>query len=303
MSSRELSLHANAAPTTWRSYYELTKPKVVLLITFTAMVGMLLSTPGLVPWQPLLFGTLGIALAAASGAAINQLVEERIDARMERTQNRPLPTGQLDSFRAVAFAVTLAVISMALLIGLVNPLTAALTFASLIGYAVIYTLFLKRNTPQNIVWGGAAGAAPPLLGWVAVTGEVTLQAFLLFLIIFVWTPPHFWPLAIHRREDYARAGLPMLPVTHGVEFTKLQILLYSGLLFAVTLLPFAVRMSGYLYLTGAVILGVGFILQAWQLYRSKGDKPAMGVFGYSIAYLALLFGYLLVDHYLIQLLP
>ncbi|GAB4351009.1 MAG: heme o synthase [Gammaproteobacteria bacterium] len=302
MSSREILLQATSAPATWRSYYELTKPKVVLLITFTAMVGMLLSVPGWVPWQPLLFGTLGIALAAASGAAINQLVEERIDARMERTRNRPLPTGRLDSGRAFAFAALLAILSMAILISQVNLLTALLTFLSLIGYAVIYTLFLKRNTPQNIVWGGAAGAAPPLLGWAAVTGEVTLQSFLLFLIIFIWTPPHFWPLAIRRREEYARAGLPMLPVTHGVAFTKLQVLLYSGLLFAVTLLPFAVHMAGYLYLAGAVILGLGFIHQAWRLYRSDSDQQAMQVFGYSIAYLAMLFGFLLVDHYLIQLL-
>ena len=301
MSSRELSLRSSTVTTTWLSYYELTKPKVVLLIIFTAFVGMLLATPGIAPWQPLLFGTLGIALAAASGAVINQLVEEHSDARMERTRNRPLPTGKLDSARAAAFALALAVASMALLVGLVNPLTAALTFASLIGYAVIYTLYLKRTTPQNIVWGGAAGAAPPLLGWAAVTGEVTLQAVLLFLIIFVWTPPHFWPLAIRRREDYARAGLPMLPVTHGVEFTKLQILLYSGLLFAVTLLPFAIRMSGYFYLTGAVVLGLGFIHQAWKLYRSQGDELAMGVFGFSIAYLAMLFGFLVVDHYLMQL--
>ncbi len=302
MSSQEFPLSIATASTTWRSYYELTKPKVVLLITFTAVVGMLLSTPGMVPWQPLLFGTLGIALAAASGATFNQLIEERIDARMERTRNRPLPSGKLDHGRVITFALVLAAGSMTLLAGFVNLLAALLTFASLIGYAVIYTLLLKRNTPHNIVWGGAAGAAPPLLGWVVVTGEVTQQAFLLFLIIFIWTPPHFWPLAIRRREEYARAGLPMLPITHGVEFTKLQILLYSALLFAVTLLPFAVRMSGFFYLTGATILGLGFVHQAWKLYRSEGDELAMGVFGYSIAYLVMLFGFLLVDHYLIQVL-
>ncbi len=300
MSARDPALPATASPGAWRSYYELTKPKVVLLIVFTAVVGMLLAIPGMVPWQPLVFGTLGIALAAASGAAINHLVEERSDARMERTRGRPLPTGRLDQRRALVFALTLGTTAMVLLAGWVNPLTAALTFASLIGYAVIYTLFLKRTTPQNIVWGGAAGAAPPLLGWAAVTGEVTLEAFLLFLIIFIWTPPHFWPLAIRRREEYARAGLPMLPVTHGVPFTKLQILLYSGLLFAVTLLPFAVRMSGYLYLAGAVILGLEFVRKAWLLFRSADDARAMELFSYSIAYLALLFGFLLVDHYLMQ---
>lgn len=299
MSTRELTLRTAITLATWRSYYELTKPKVVLLIVFTAVVGMLLASPGLVPWQPLLFGTLGIALAAASGAAINHLVEEHIDARMERTRGRPLPTGRIDQRHALAFALSLGTIAMVLLAGWVNTLTAALTFASLIGYAVIYTLLLKRNTSQNIVWGGAAGAAPPLLGWTAITGEVTLEAFLLFLIIFIWTPPHFWPLAIRRREDYARAGLPMLPVTHGVAFTKLQILLYAGLLLAVSLLPFAVRMSGYLYLAGAVILGLGFLRQTWLLYRDEGDARAMEVFGYSIAYLSLLFGFLLVDHYLL----
>lgn len=300
MSARDPALPATASPGAWHSYYELTKPKVVLLIVFTAVVGMLLAIPGMVPWQPLVFGTLGIALAAASGAAINHLVEERSDARMERTRGRPLPTGRLDQRRALVFALTLGATAMVLLAAWVNPLTAVLTFTSLIGYAVIYTLFLKRTTPQNIVWGGAAGAAPPLLGWAAVTGEVTLEAFLLFLIIFIWTPPHFWPLAIRRREEYARAGLPMLPVTHGVPFTKLQILLYSGLLFAVTLLPFAVRMSGYLYLAGAVILGLEFVRKAWLLFRSADDARAMELFSYSIAYLALLFGFLVVDHYLMQ---
>lgn len=300
MSARDPALPATASPGAWRSYYELTKPKVVLLIVFTAVVGMLLAIPGMVPWQPLVFGTLGIALAAASGAAINHLVEERSDARMERTRGRPLPTGRLDQRRALVFALTLGATAMVLLAAWVNPLTAVLTFTSLIGYAVIYTLFLKRTTPQNIVWGGAAGAAPPLLGWAAVTGEVTLEAFLLFLIIFIWTPPHFWPLAIRRREEYARAGLPMLPVTHGVPFTKLQILLYSGLLLAVTLLPFAVRMSGYLYLAGAVILGLEFVRKAWLLFRSADDARAMELFSYSIAYLALLFGFLVVDHYLMQ---
>ncbi len=220
---------------TLRKYFELCKPKVILLIVFTAIVGMLLSTPGLLAWDTMLFATLGIGLAAASGAAINQLVEQRIDAVMERTQLRPLPHGDLDSSNALFFALSLAVISILILVFWVNLLTALLTFISLIGYAVIYTMFLKRSTPQNIVLGGVAGAAPPLLGWTAMTGEIQSEALLLFLIIFIWTPPHFWALAIRRREEYAKAGIPMLPVTHGVPFTKLQILLYTVLLVAVTL--------------------------------------------------------------------
>lgn len=303
MNDRVLAWRAGATLAAWRSYFELTKPRVVLLIVFTTVAGMLLATPGMVPWQPLLFGTLGIALAAGSGAAINHLVEARSDAHMERTRGRPLPSGRLDQRRALVFALVLALTAMALLVFGVNVLTAVLTFASLIGYALVYTLFLKRTTPQNIVWGGAAGAAPPMLGWAVVTGEVTLDAFLLFLIIFIWTPPHFWPLAIRRRDDYARAGLPMLPVTHGVAFTKLQILLYSCLLLAVSLLPFASRMSGYFYLAGAIVLGLGFIREAWLLYRAPGDERAMGLFGYSIAYLGLLFAFLLVDHYLMAWSP
>jgi len=286
----------------WQHYYEMTKPKVVLLIAFTALVGMLLSTEGLTPWQPLLFGLVGISLAAACGAVINHIIDQRIDALMDRTHWRPFPSGHMDTPHALAFALLLGTVSMLILSLLVNPLTALLTFSALIGYAVIYTLFLKRNTPQNIVWGGLAGAAPPLLGWCAITGEVTTEAFLLLLIIFVWTPPHFWPLAIHRRDDYAKARIPMLPVTHGIEFTKQQVLIYSVMLLAVSLLPFIIHMSGHLYLAGALLLGCGFIYHAFRLWRSEGRRHAMQTFGYSIVYLSLLFALLLADHYLMPLL-
>jgi len=286
----------------WQHYYEMTKPKVVLLIAFTALVGMLLSTDGLTPWQPLLFGLVGISLAAACGAVINHIIDQRIDAMMDRTHWRPFPSGHMDTPHALAFAVALGTVSMLILSLLVNPLTAALTFGALIGYAVVYTLFLKRNTPQNIVWGGLAGAAPPLLGWCAITGEVTTEAFLLLLIIFVWTPPHFWPLAIHRRDDYAKAGIPMLPVTHGIEFTKQQVLIYAVMLLAVSLLPFIIHMSGPLYLAGALLLGSGFIYHALRLWRGEGREHAMRTFGYSIVYLSLLFALLLADHYLMPFL-
>ncbi|MCB1820924.1 MAG: heme o synthase, partial [Candidatus Competibacteraceae bacterium] len=243
----------------WREYLELTKPKVVALITFTAMVGMLLATPGMVPWPILLFGSLGIALMAGSAAAINHLVDRRVDAMMARTCRRPLPSGQLDTWQVLTFSLLIGVLGFVLLLAFTNALTAVLTFASLIGYAVIYTLFLKRATPQNIVIGGAAGAAPPLLGWTAVTGQVDPGALLLFLIIYIWTPPHFWALAIHRRHDYANADIPMLPVTHGVAFTRLHILLYTILLFLITLLPFLTGMSGWIYLIGAVGFGLRFL--------------------------------------------
>lgn len=284
---------------TWQHYYEMTKPKVVLLIAFTALVGMLLSEQGIVPWQPMLFGLLGISLAASCGAVINHIVDQRIDKMMERTSRRPIPSGHMDTQHAGSFALFLGVVSMLMLFFLVNPLTALLTFMALIGYALIYTLYLKRNTPQNIVWGGLAGASPPLLGWVAISGEVTIEAFLLLLIIFVWTPPHFWPLAIHRRDDYAKADIPMLPVTHGIDFTKQQIVIYSIMLLAVTLLPFVVHMSGYLYLFGAIALGAGFVYHAVKLLRSEGRNHAMKTFTYSILYLSLLFTLLLVDHYLV----
>ena len=282
----------------WRSYYELCKPKVVYLIVFTGFVGMLLASPGgLPPLDILIAANLGIGLAAASGAALNHMIDQRIDALMHRTENRPLPSGRLDTRHVFFFAVSLGILAMAILVAFVNDLTAFLTFIALIGYAVIYTVFLKRNTPQNIVLGGAAGAAPPLLGWAAVTGEVGTEALLLFLIIFVWTPPHFWALAIRRREEYAKAKIPMLPVTHGVPFTKEQILLYTLLLFTVSLMPAVIQMSGLIYLSGAVSLGIGFIYYAWRLYRDDSDALAMKTFGYSIFYLSLLFAFLLADHY------
>ncbi|HRC68258.1 MAG: heme o synthase [Candidatus Competibacter denitrificans] len=283
-----------------RDYLELTKPRVVALITFTAMVGMLLATPGMVPWEILLFGSLGIALMAGSAAAINHLVDRKVDAVMVRTQHRPLPSGHLESWQVLGFAVIIGVCGFGLLLAFTNALTAVLTFASLIGYAVIYTLFLKRATPQNIVIGGAAGAAPPLLGWTAVTGHVDSGALLLFLIIYVWTPPHFWALAIHRRHDYANADIPMLPVTHGVGFTRLHILLYTILLFLVTLLPFLTGMSSWLYLMGAVLLGLRFLSFAVRLYATGDNRLAMPTFGFSIVYLFGLFAALMLDHYAIR---
>jgi protoheme IX farnesyltransferase len=295
MATGEIVIGRHVVP--WRRLYDLTKPKVVFLILFTALVGMLLASPGLVPPVTLFAGLAGIGLAAASGAAINHIVDQRIDALMERTQDRPLPTGDVDPRQAIVFAVSLMVVSMTLLVAFVNTLTAILTFIAMIGYAVIYTVYLKRATPQNIVWGGAAGAAPPLLGWTAVTGELGTEALLLFLIIFVWTPPHFWALAIRRRDEYAKAGVPMLPVTHGIRFTKQQVLLYTLMLLAVSMLPFVTRMSGLLYLAGAVSLGLVFVWRAFQLYRSEGDALAMKTFAWSIYYLTLLFAFLLADHY------
>ncbi len=286
------------APAIWRQYLALCKPKVVLLIVFTALVGMLLSSPTLIPLDLIIFANLGIGLAAASGAAVNHWVDQKIDAEMDRTRQRPLPTGSMSSASALGFALILCVLSMAILLATTNPLTALMTFICIIGYAVIYTVFLKRSTPQNIVWGGAAGAAPPMLGWAAVTGEVNTEALLLFLIIFIWTPPHFWALAIRRRDEYDKVDIPMLPVTHGIPFTKVQVLLYTFMLLAVTLIPFAIQMTGLIYLAGAVALGVGFIYHAFKLYRSEGDQHAMKTFGYSIFYLTALFAFLLVDHYI-----
>lgn len=293
--------HAGAPPTAtipWREYYELCKPRVVALIVFTAMVGMFLATPGAVPWQVLVFGTVGIGLAAAAGAALNQLVDLPVDSLMRRTMRRPLPCKRITPRAAVGFATALCVLSMVLLASQVNDLTAVLTLASMVGYSVIYTVFLKRATPQNIVIGGAAGAMPPVLGWVAVTGHLDPQAWLLFLIVFAWTPPHFWALAIHRRADYERAGVPMLPVTHGEAFTRLQILLYTVILFVVSLLPFATRMSGPLYAVGAAVSGALFLRYAFRLYRNP-EQPGlpMRTFRYSIVYLMLMFSFLLIDHY------
>jgi protoheme IX farnesyltransferase len=285
--------------TTLASFYELTKPNVVLLIVFTAIVGMMLASPGMVPLPALIFGSIGVGLGAASAAVVNHLVDQQIDIRMGRTENRPLPTGQVDPVQAGAFALILGSLSMLILVGLVNIMTAVLTFASLIGYAFIYTMYLKRATPQNIVIGGITGAAPPVLGWAAVTGEIHPHALLLCLIIFVWTPPHFWALAIAKKHEYEKARLPMLPVTHGVAFTRLHILYYTILLIPVSLLPFAVKMSGWLYLTGALILGLGFLYYAVQMMRYPQDdeRLPMKTFGYSILYLMALFALLLIDHY------
>lgn len=294
----ETTLSPVISSVSWRHYLELCKPKVVALIVFTAVVGMLLSTPGMVDIPTFIFASIGIGLAAASGAAINHWVDQKIDSKMERTQRRPLPTGGLSSNSAITFALALCVISMLILLASTNLLTVVLTFICVIVYAVIYTMYLKHATPQNIVWGGAAGAAPPLLGWAAMTGEVTTEAVLLFLIIFVWTPPHFWALAIRRRDDYAKVNVPMLPVTHGIPFTKYQVVLYSMMLFSISLLPFALKMSGLIYFAGAFVLGIGFIYHAFKLYLCEADQHAMKTFGYSIFYLTALFAFLLVDHYI-----
>jgi protoheme IX farnesyltransferase len=281
----------------WRDYFELTKPKVVTLIIFTAVVGMFLAVPDWPGASALLFGTLGIGLAASSADVINHVLDARIDAQMSRTHARPLPQGKLSAVQALTFAAVLCVISMSILAFLVNPLTAVLTFASLIGYAIIYTVYLKRSTPQNIVVGGAAGAAPPVLGWAAVTGEIHADALLLFLIVFVWTPPHFWSLAIAKRDDYAKVSIPMLPVTHGVKLTQLFILLYTILLVLITVLPYSSGMSGVIYLTTALTLGAIFLSYAIRLRKDTGTELPMRVFRYSINYLMILFAALLVDHY------
>jgi protoheme IX farnesyltransferase len=279
-------------------YYELTKPRVVALIVFTAIIGMFLAVPGLPPLDKVLFGSLGIWLAAASAAAINHLIDRRIDALMARTAHRPMPSGTLNFTQVLTFAVVLGVLSMVLLVLFVNALTAWLTFGSLIGYAIIYTGWLKRATPQNIVIGGIAGAAPPALGWTAITGELHPHALLLVLIIFVWTPPHFWALAIYRRDDYARAMVPMLPVTHGVEYTRWHVLFYTVLLLVVTVLPWLTGMSGLFYLGGALVLGGAFLYYAIRLMNPPNERFAMQVFNYSIIYLMALFAFLLLDHYL-----
>jgi protoheme IX farnesyltransferase len=285
-------------PSMFNQYLELTKPRVVALIVFTAIIGMFLAVPGWPPLRESVAGFIGIWLAAASAAAINHLIDQRIDKLMARTAHRPLATGTLTPAKVLAFAVSLGALSMTILIALVNPLTAALTFASLIGYAIVYTAWLKRATPQNIVIGGVAGAAPPLLGWTSVTGHVDPHAWLLVLIIFVWTPPHFWALAIFRRDDYARAMVPMLPVTHGVEYTRWHVLFYTILLIVVTVLPYLTGMSGMFYLGGALVLGVGFLYYAIVLLNPPSELFAMKVFNYSIIYLMALFAFLLIDHYI-----
>ena len=287
-------------PSRLREYYELTKPRVVMLIVFTAIIGMFLAVPGMPPWDKLLFGTLGITLQSAAAAAINQIIDREVDARMARTCGRPLVTGMLSVTESIAFATAIGLLGFVILWVWVNPLTALLTQLGLVGYAGIYTLWLKRATPQNIVIGGAAGAIPPVLGWVAVTGEVHPHALILFGIIFFWTPPHYWPLAIARKDEYADAGIPMLPVTHGVEYTLTQILLYTFILFAITLLPFVSGMSGLPYLFGAIALGATFIGYAWRLKFRPEAGLAMKTFGFSIVYLMGIFTLLLVDHYLPQ---
>jgi len=282
----------------WRDYYSLTKPRVVQLLVFTAIVGMFLAAPGMVPWDILLFGSLGIGFSAASGAAVNHVLDQRLDAEMVRTRDRPLPTGRINEKDALTFAICLGFVGIAVLALLVNLLTAMLTFLSLIGYAVVYTVYLKRATPQNIVIGGAAGASPPVLGWTAVTNDVTGYALLLFLIIFTWTPPHFWALAVARRDDYAKAGVPMLPVTHGLEVTKSFVLYYTILLLLVSLLPYLTGVAGVLYFFGALLLGVGFLYYAILLKYGRAENIAMRTFAYSISYLIALFTFLLADHYI-----
>ena len=287
----------------WRDFYELTKPKVVMLIVFTAIVGMVLAVPGWPGIQPMVIGSLGVGLAASSAAVINHVLDARIDLQMSRTHNRPVAQGRLSDVQALTFAFILCALSMLILWFVINPLTALLTFASLIGYAVIYTVFLKRATPQNIVIGGAAGAAPPVLGWTAVTGEIHVDAIVLFLIIFMWTPPHFWALAIAKLEDYERVGIPMLPVTHGEEFTRQHILIYTVLLVLVTIVPYLTGMSGLIYLVTALILGGRFLYWAIRMRRDPDKEIPMQVFRFSIAYLMYLFAALLIDHYYIIRLP
>ena len=284
----------------WRDFLEMTKPGVVALLIFTAVVGMFLATPNIPKISILCFASLGIGLAAASAAVINHILDARIDAQMSRTLSRPLPQGKITEKQASIFALLLCISSMLILWLLINPLTTILTFLSLIGYAIIYTIYLKRTTPQNIVIGGAAGAAPPVLGWAAVTGEIHSNAMILFLIIFLWTPPHFWALAIAKKEDYKKVGLPMLPITHGNAFTRLFIIQYTIFLVGVTILPYQTGMSGLIYLLTAITLGLIFIWYAFKLKKDKGLKLPMRVFRYSIHYLMILFAALLIDHYFIM---
>lgn len=279
-------------------FYRLTKPRVVSLIVFTAVIGMFLSVPGVVPLDSLIFGTIGIALVAGAAAALNCLVEQKMDAVMARTKGRPLPQGKVSVPETLFFLLIVGGIGLAILYQLVNPLTMWLTLATFVGYAIIYTIILKPLTPQNIVIGGASGAMPPILGWTAVTGEVTADALLLFLIIFAWTPPHFWALALYRKAEYAAIGMPMLPVTHGDQFTRLHVLLYTIILCIVTVLPYLTQMSGHIYLASAVILDGVFMYYAIEIYRNYSDQLARKAFRFSILYLALLFVALLVDHYI-----
>lgn len=279
-------------------FLTLCKVKVVSLIMLTAVVGMFLATPDLPPIHLVIMATIGIALAASSAATFNHVIDQKIDNEMMRTHRRPLPKGKIKSKTALIFGMVIGVLGIGILAVGVNMLTAVLTLVALIGYAVFYTMYLKRATPQNIVIGGAAGAAPPLLGWVAITNSIDLGALLLFLIIFIWTPPHFWALAIHRKKEYAKVNIPMLPVTHGHYFTRIQILLYTILLVVITVIPYLIGMSGLIYLVGAMLLGIGFLYFAIQMLRLPEDKwLPMKTFGYSINYLMILFVVLLVDHY------
>ncbi|MBY7969815.1 heme o synthase [Vibrio fluvialis] len=298
MSKSIAVVHTASASSRWHIYLTLTKPKVVALMLLTALVGMCLAQPGLMPLKAAVLGLSGIGLMAGSAAAFNHLIDRRIDAMMARTYKRPLPSGDIQASRVMLFALSLGACGFAILYWGVNGLTAWLTFASLLGYAVVYTLYLKRATPQNIVIAGLAGAMPPLLGWTSVTGELHANAWLLVMIIFIWTPPHFWALAIHRRDDYAKADIPMLPVTHGVEYTKTSILLYTFLLALVCLLPVLVEMSGVIYFAASSVLSAGFIYSAWALKYDPDNSSAMNTFKYSIYHLMMLFIALLLDHYL-----
>ena len=283
----------------WPDFLELTKPRVVALMLITAVIGMCMAVPGFVPWQPLVLGNIGIAFCAGAAAAINHVVDERIDQKMSRTTNRPVAQGRVSQSEAIVFAALLAILGAALLAVTVNVLTAVLTVASLVGYAFIYTMFLKRATPQNIVIGGLAGAAPPLLGWTAVTGEIHAHGLLLVLIIFAWTPPHFWALAIHRKEEYAAVGIPMLPVTHGNRFTALHILLYTILMFLITLLPYITLLSGWIYAVAATLLGLRFLYWSIEILREKNPDAPMATFKFSITYLMVLFIAMLADHWIL----
>ena len=296
MSQTEL----NTAAVSWRDYLELCKPNVVALMILTSVIGMVFATQQSVPLSVLIFGNLGIALCAGSAAAVNHIVDRHVDDKMARTLNRPLAQGRITPRQAILFALITGLLGMAILLIFTNVLTAWLTLASLVGYAFIYTMFLKRATPQNIVIGGLAGAAPPLLGWTAVTGEIHHNALLLVLIIFAWTPPHFWALAVHRKDEYAKAKIPMLPVTHGERYTKINILLYTLLLIIVTTMPYLTGMFGWLYLVSSLLLGLGFLYWAIVMLRSEGGNSGMKTFQYSIVYLMVLFAVMLVDHYFIE---
>lgn len=289
---------SNSSTASWRDFYEMCKPRVVMLMILTSLVGMFLAVPGMVPLDVLILGNLGIALVAASGAVVNHLIDRKIDVVMKRTHNRPIPQGRVDPRQAAMFAVAIGLIGMAILLLWVNALSAWLTLASFVGYAFIYTGYLKHATPQNIVIGGLSGAMPPLLGWAAVTGTIEPNALVLVLIIFAWTPPHFWALAIHRKEEYAKSGVPMLPVTHGEHVTKIHIIVYTVMLVVVSTIPYFSGMSGLLYLVSALALGAGFLAWSIKLMVKPGPTTAMDTFKYSIVYLALLFVALVVDHYL-----